>query len=178
MTMKKLIVSLIVIGFATSFARAQYNNWAIGFQLVEPSGINARKYFGDNKALDVSFGTYGLFYGRDRAYRKGFYQNAGFSLRANYLWHTALFKKEQLRAYYGFGGQINSRRYYFDSRNSPGVKEYTNSISLGATGLAGSEYFVPNSPLSCFIETGLYAEILPGIFFLHPEASFGVRFNF
>ncbi|AYQ31176.1 hypothetical protein [Runella sp. SP2] len=176
--MKKAIITLIFVQCVAFASQAQYNNWAIGFQLVEPSGLNVRKYYGDNKALDVSFGTYGLFYGRDRKYRKGFYQNAGFSLRVNHLWHTALFKKEQFRAYYGFGGQINSRRYYFDSRNSPGTKEFTNSISLGGSGLAGTEYFVSNSPLSCFLETGLYVELVPGIFFVHPQASLGVRFNF
>jgi hypothetical protein len=175
---KKLLLTffLFSVGIVPTFA--QYNNWAVGFQLVEPSGINARKYFGENKALDVSFGTYGLFYGRDRKYRKGYYQNAGFSLRATYLWHTSLFKKEQLRAYYGFGGQINSRRYYFDSRNAPGLKEYDNSIALGGAGVAGAEYFVSSSPLSIFLETGLYVELVPAIFYLHPQASIGVRFNF
>ncbi len=176
--MKKLIITLIALCLTVSFANAQYNNWAVGFQLVEPSGVNARKYFGENKALDVSFGTYGLFYGRDRKYRKGYYQNAGFSLRATYLWHTSLFKKEQLRAYYGFGGQINSRRYYFDSRNAPGLKEYDNAIALGGAGVAGAEYFVSSSPLSVFLETGLYVELVPDIFYLHPQGSIGVRFNF
>lgn len=176
--MKKLTIALVALCFTISFANAQYNNWAVGFQLVEPSGINARKYFGENKALDVSLGTYGLFYGRDRKYRKGYYHNAGFSLRATYLWHTSLFNKEQLRAYYGFGGQINSRRYYFDSRNAPGLKEYDSAISLGGVGMAGTEYFVSGSPLSVFLETGLYAELVPDIFYLHPQASIGVRFNF
>ncbi|WP_428658256.1 hypothetical protein [Runella sp.] len=175
---KKLLLILFFVSFAFLPSMAQYNNWAVGFQLVEPSGLNLRKYFGENKALDVSFGTYGLFYGRDRKYRKGFYQNAGFSLRANYLWHKGLFKAEKLHVYYGFGGQINSRRYYFDSRNAPGLKEYTNNISLGGSGLAGAEYFVGNSPLSLFLEGGLYIELIPDIFYLHPQASVGVRFNF
>lgn len=174
----KFFLTFLFSSFTAFPLLAQYNNWAVGFQLVEPSGINARKYFGENKALDVSFGTYGLFYGRDRKYRKGYYQNAGFSLRATYLWHTALFKKEQLRAYYGFGGQINSRRYYFDSRNAPGLKEYDNAIALGGAGVAGAEYFVSSSPLSIFLETGLYVELVPAIFYLHPQASIGVRFNF
>jgi len=175
---KKLLFTLLLtaVGFLPSMA--QYNNWAVGFQLVEPSGLNVRKYFGDNKALDISAGTYGLFYGRDRKYRKGTYQNAGFSVRAAYLWHRGLFKAEKLHVYYGFGGQINSRRYYFDPSNVSGVKVFTNNISLGGAGLAGAEYFVPNSPLSLFLEGGLYIELIPDIFYLHPQASIGVRFNF
>jgi hypothetical protein len=176
--MKKAFLTLFFLHFALYIAKAQYNNWAVGFQLVEPSGVNLRKYFGENKALDISAGTYGLFYGRDRAYRKGFYQNAGWSVRATYLWHTALFKSEQFRGYYGFGGQVNSRRYYFDSRNTPGVKEYTNTISLGGVGHAGAEYFVNNSPLSVFLEVGIYAEVVPAPLFLHPQGGIGVRFNF
>ncbi|MEI7581805.1 hypothetical protein [Runella sp.] len=174
----KLFLTVLLSAFSLFPLFAQYNNWAIGFQLGEPSGINARKYFGDNKAFDVSVGTYGLFYGRDRKYGKGYYQNAGFSLRANYLWHTALFKKEQVRVYYGFGGQINSRRYYFESKNAPGQNESDDKISLGGTGLAGAEYFVDSSPLSLFLETGLYVELISKPFFLHPQVSLGVRFNF
>ncbi|MDF7817603.1 hypothetical protein P1X15_08350 [Runella sp. MFBS21] len=175
---KKLLFTFLFSLCSFLPSLAQYNNWAVGFQLVEPSGVNLRKYFGENKAFDVSVGTYGLFYGRDRKYRKGYYQNAGLSLRATYLWHHGLFKKELLHVYYGFGGQINSRRYYFESRNAPGLKEYTNNISLGGAGLAGAEYFVSGSPLSCFVEAGLYAELVPAIFYLHPQASLGVRFNF
>lgn len=176
--MKKIAALILILQFVGHLAQAQYNNWAVGFQLGEPSGINLRKYFGENKAFDISAGTYGLFYGRDRAYRKGNYQNAGWSARATYLWHTSLFKSEQLRAYYGFGGQLNSRRYYFPSRNAPGTLEYTNTISLGGVGQAGAEYFVQNSPLSIFLELGIYAEVVPAPLFLHPQGGIGVRFNF
>ena len=176
--LKKIICLLIVACCSFISAKAQFDNWAVGFQLVEPSGVNVRKYFGENKALDLSIGTYGLFYGRDRAYRKGNYQNAGLSFRGAYLWHTPLFKSDKLHGYYGFGAQINSRRYYFESRNTPGVQEFTNNISIGGVGLAGLEYFVPSSRLSFFLEAGLYVELLPAVFFLHPQSSIGVRMNF
>jgi hypothetical protein len=176
--MKKTIATLFILLFAFSITKAQFNNWAVGFQLVEPSGVNVRKYFGDNKAFDISAGTYGLFYGRDRAYRKGSYQNAGISVRGTYLWHSPLFKSEQLHGYYGFGAQLNSRRYYFESRNTPGVQEFTNNISIGGVGLGGVEYFVPSSRLSFFLEAGVYAELVPALFFLHPQGGIGVRANF
>jgi hypothetical protein len=176
--MKKLTITLFILQFGFGIAQAQFNNWAVGFQLVEPSGINVRKYFNNNKAIDVSMGTYGLFYGRDRSYKKGDYENAGLSVRVAYLWHSPLFKQESLHAYYGFGGQINSRRYYFDSKNGTGLREYDNTISMGGVGVAGLEYYLPSKPLSIFLETGVYAEIIPAPFFLHPQASIGVRYNF
>jgi len=176
--MKKLLLTLFIGQFLLPEVRAQYNNWAVGFQLMEPSGVNVRKYFNDNKALDLAVGTYGLFYGRDRAYRKGNYSNAGLSVRGTYLWHSALFKSEQLRGYYGFGAQLNSRRYYFESRNTPGVQEFSNNISIGGVGLTGLEYFVPSSRLSFFLEAGIYVELVPALLFLHPQGGVGVRANF
>jgi hypothetical protein len=176
--MKKRFALTSIFILTLTFAQAQYQNWAVGFQLVEPSGINIRKYFGDNKAFDVSVGTYGLFYGRDRKYRSGNYQNAGWTVRATYLWHTALFNNDNLRGYYGFGGQLNSRRYYFESRNTPGLQEFTNTISIGGAGQLGAEYFLPSNRLSIFTEFGIYAELIPAFLFLHPQGSIGARLNF
>jgi hypothetical protein len=177
--MKKVIFLFLIVHalLVSSAAVAQYNNWAVGFQLGDPSGVNVRRYFGQNRALDLSVGTYGLFYGRERSYRNGSYKNAGFSARVNYLWHTSLFKNDSFRAYYGFGGQLNSRRYYFVPQSQT-TEVYDRQISLGATGLAGLEYFLPNNRLSVFLETGVYAELIPAIFYLHPQISGGVRMNF
>jgi hypothetical protein len=177
--MKKTLFLFFTLVFSvvTLTASAQFDNWAVGFQLGDPSGVNVRKYFGQNKAIDLSVGTYGLFYGRDRSYRNGNYKNAGFSARVNYLWHTSLFKNENLHGYYGFGGQINSRRYYFVPQSQT-IEVFDRQISLGATGLAGLEYFLPNNRLSVFLETGVYAELIPAIFYLHPQISGGVRMNF
>jgi hypothetical protein len=52
------------------------------------------------------------------------------------------------------------------------------SVIIVGTGLAGAEYFVDSSPLSLFLETGLYVELISKPFFLHPQVSLGVRFNF
>jgi hypothetical protein len=177
--MKKALFLFFAFNFSLTAltTKAQFNNWAVGFQLGEPSGVNARKYFGQNKALDLSIGTYGLFYGRKRSYRNGDYKSTGISARVNYLWHTALFKNENLHGYYGFGGQVNSRRYWFVPQNQT-TEVYDRQISLGATGLAGGEYFLSNNRLSIFLETGLYVELIPALFYLHPQISAGVRMNF
>ncbi len=176
--MKKIFFALLFITISYSEVSAQYNNWAVGFQLVDPSGVNLRKYFGDNKAIDISVGTYGLFYGRNRNYRSGNYHNAGLMFRGTYLWHNTLFGSDNLHGYYGFGGQLNTRRYYFPSRLVANEEEFVNQISLGGVGIAGAEYFIPNNRLSIFFEAGVYAELIPAFLFLHPEGSVGVRMNF
>ncbi|MEZ0538815.1 hypothetical protein [Fibrella arboris] len=157
-------------------AVAQYNNWAFGFRIGEPSGLNIRKYFGENHAFDLNIGTYGGLYGQNRLYRSGSYKTVGLSVQGHYLWHDRVLGNDNIRGYYGFGGQINSRRYYPEFRaNSP--DPYESAIALGGSAVAGLEYFVPNKQYSIFAELGLYAEVLPSPLFLSVSSGLGIRFN-
>lgn len=173
--MKKLFLStlLAVVVFSTlsTTAIAQYNNWSIGFRLGEPSGINVRKYFGTNHAFDLNIGTYGGLYGTQRNYRNGEYRTVGLSIQGHYLWHAALTKSESIRGYYGFGGQINTRKFY----NAGGVQS---QLSLGGSGIAGLEFFPVGKPYSFFLETGAYVELLQSPFFLSLNTGLGLRYNF
>jgi hypothetical protein len=173
--MKKIIVTLFCL-FTFSLAQAQYDNWAVGFKLGEPTGIQVRKYFNNVNAIDVSFGTYGFILGNDREYRQGQYRSAGVSFQAHYLWHTALFNSEKAQIYYGFGPQINSRNYYPDNQQTQQVK-FQKNISLGGSGLGGFEFFLPDGRMSVFMEGGVYIELLPGPFFTSPNVSGGIRLN-
>jgi hypothetical protein len=155
---------------------AQYNNWSVGFRIGEPSGVNVRKYFGNNHAFDLNIGTYGGIYGNHRSYRSGQYKSVGLSIQGHYITHAALTKSESIRAYYGFGGQINTRRYYADRLAYAG--EYENALSLGVSGVGGLEFFPPNKPYSFFLETGLYVELLQAPFFLSLNSGLGMRYNF
>lgn len=157
-------------------AVAQYNNWAFGLRLGEPSGVNIRKYFGQNHAFDLNIGTYGGLYGTNRSYRSGNYKTFGISIQGHYLWHTELFGKDNFRGYYGFGGQINSRKYFPTSRAGT-TDPSEGNISLGGSAVAGLEYFVPDKPYSIFLEMGLYAEVLPAPLFMGVSSGIGIRFN-
>lgn len=176
--MKKtlLITSLILAGWGLipNTASAQYNNWSVGFRIGEPSGINVRKYFGTNHAFDLNIGTYGGLYGTKRSYRSGDYKSVGLTIQGHFLWHTALTKSESLRAYYGFGGQINNRKYYPPRLNG----EYENALSLGGSGVAGLEFFPASKPYSIFVEAGGYVEVLQAPFFLSLNSGLGLRYNF
>ena len=157
-------------------AMAQYNNWAFGFRLGEPTGVNVRKYFGENHAFDLNVGTYGGLYGNTRSYRNGNYRTVGISIQGHYLWHTELFAKDNFRGYYGFGGQINSRRYYPEFRVGQATP-FESNLSLGGSAVTGLEYFMPDKPYSIFAEMGLYAEVLPAPLFMSVSSGIGIRFN-
>ena len=171
-----LLVTLVLLSWfiVPNRAQAQYNNWSVGFRLGEPAGVNIRKYFGSNHAFDLNVGTYGGLYGNRRNYRDGLYKSVGLTVQGHYLWHKALTSSESLRGYYGFGGQVNTRRYYADRLNG----QYESALSLGGSGIAGVELFPASKPYSFFLETGLYVELLQAPFFLNLNTGLGIRYNF
>ena len=172
--MKKTALT-IICALCFSLAQAQYDNWAVGFKLGEPTGVNIRKYFNNIHAIDVSIGTYGAILSNDRKYRgdEGIYKNAGLAVQVHYLWHTPVFNSESVHVYYGLGGQVNSRRSYPKRLNG----DYQKNISLGGSVLGGFEYFIPDNRISVFLEGGTYLELLPRPFYLSPNLSAGIRFN-
>lgn len=175
--LKFILLFALLGGLAvTERAQAQYNNWSVGFRIGEPAGVNIRKYFGSNHAFDLNVGTYGGLYGTRRRYRVGDYRSVGLAVQGHYLWHKALTSSESLRGYYGFGGQINTRRYYAD-RLAP-VGQYENALSLGGSGVGGLEYFPASKPYSFFLEGGVYVELLQAPFFLNLNSGLGIRYNF
>ncbi|WP_337040939.1 hypothetical protein [Emticicia sp. 17c] len=178
--MKKLLFLVIPVLILTSFteSKAQYDyNWAAGFRIGEPLGFNLRKYFQNgDRAFDVNVGTYGLIYNNDRRYNNGEYKTAGLMIQGIYIFHTAIFNRDWAHAYYGFGGQINSRRHFPDAWKNESIKSVS-KISLGPTGTAGVEFKLPNQQIGFFIDAGIYLEALPSPFFLNAQISGGLRFN-
>ncbi|MFT6880771.1 MAG: hypothetical protein ACI9QN_002607 [Arcticibacterium sp.] len=190
--MKNNLVLITLCLFAIAFeTSAQYDkNIAVGFRVGEPLGINVRKYFqyGD-KAFDINIGTYGLFYGQHRKYRDGGYhlldnrgkftssQPAGLMVQGIYSWHFPIGKTDALKAYYGFGGQVNYRTYVSED-NLVGTRQNGEKhISLGPAAAAGLEYNLPGNDLGIFLDGGGYLELAPDLLFSHPQFSAGVRVN-
>ncbi len=176
--MKRISLTILTL-FLIQSAYAQYDNWAAGFKLGEPTGVNIRKYFNNVNALDLTVGTYGGILGNERKYRSGKYENVGLSVQLHYLWHTPLFGSETFHIYYGLGGQVNSRKYYPDSKKNatPASAQYEKTVSIGGSLLGGFEYFLRDNRVSVFLEGGGYVELIPGIFHLAPNLSGGVRLN-
>lgn len=192
--MKRVIFSLILTGCLLVSAHAQRRSsqsdrdWAVGLRLGDPAGINVRKYMGSNNALELNLGNTGMFYGgRSRAYSyKGYggYRGSGLALQVNYIWQNPISSVDGLEWYWGLGGQLSSRRFYYlddefykkYSFRSAGY--YETRASLGATGVIGLEWMIPDTPVSLFTDLGLYLEIVPAPFWLNVPVGIGGRFNF
>lgn len=174
---KNVIIVFLLVLFSSFFslAQAQQKNWAVGIRFGEPTALNVKKYIGKGNALDINIGSSGSFYGR-RSYRNGYYDNAGFALMINYLWQKKT-NSSGLQWYYGLGGQLTSRRYYY-YKSGRNYYEYDSNISLGVTGMIGLEYFIPSTPISLFVDASPYLEIFPAPFFLSLQAGLGGRINF
>lgn len=170
-----LIVAFLGIGISTSFAQ-NYNNWAVGLKVGEPVGLNVRKYFDSgSKNVDINFGTYGFLWGGTRHYNnKEYYRRqAGVMVQGIFHWNKQLGAAERFQVYYGFGGQVNSRKTVPPVGNNVAEAK----ISLGAVINGGMEYSLPDNDLSLFVDLGLYTELAPKILFMAVPASAGVRLN-
>ena len=178
--MKKLLFLIIPILIISSFSevKAQYDyNWAVGFRIGEPIGFNLRKYFQNgDRAFDINIGTYGLLYNRQRRYNNGEYKTAGLMIQGMYLFQHQIFNRDWAHVYYGFGGQVNSRKHFPDAWKNESIKSVS-KLSLGPAGTAGVEFKLPSQPLAFFIDGGVYVEALPSPFFINGQVSGGLRLN-
>jgi len=172
--MKKLLLltfSLLMMGFGEILA--QKAEWGVGVRFGEPTGINVRKYFGGgSNALDITFGYNGYGYNEGRDYWKGEYRRSAV-LMVNYLWMKPISGADGLEIYFGLGGQIGSRRYW-----DRDIDREESTLSLGASGVIGVEYFIPSTPISAFLDLGPYLELTPNPGWLWLDAGAGIRVNF
>ncbi|WP_026994167.1 hypothetical protein [Flectobacillus major] len=176
--MKKQVLVLLL--FAVSFvAKSQNKDWALGAKIGEPSGISIRNYLrNDRNALELNLGIYGGIWGVKGSYKGGNFDGSGIAVSGLYLWHNQM-GSSRFKNYYGFGGQITSRKYYVDDTfNGQAYKKEIPATGLGGVGSAGLEYFSPDSPLSVFLEVGAYVELVPSVFYFHPQGGIGARLNF
>jgi hypothetical protein len=192
--MKKTILSLVLLLSLFVTAQAQRRssgssrNWAVGLRLGDPAGLNVRKYLGNN-AIEVNLGSTGTFYGREANYTYrgyGGYRASGIALGVNYIGQKSISSVEGLEWYWGLGGQLSSRRFYYHYNDDFYKKYgynytygyYENRVSLGANALVGLEWTIPSTPISLFTDLGLHLEIAPSPFWYYLPLGIGGRFNF
>lgn len=169
--MKKLLFTLLIALCLTGAAQAQ--NWGLGVRFGSPTSFTIKHYFKQNAwDLNLGTGTYGIY---DSPY--GRYRGVGFSVMFNYLWRKDIDDAKGLEWYYGIGGLVSSRSYYYD--DGPGHREdrYRTALGLGPTGALGLEYFIPNAPISLFAEVNPYFELIPRPY-ITLGAGIGGRFTF
>jgi hypothetical protein len=177
-----LLIICLVIGVIKT--NAQQKEWAIGIRLGEPAGLNVKKYFGKGNALDMTLGSSGAFYGGEsRNYHYGDYdgyRKSGIALQVNYEWQKALKGVDGLQWYVGVGGMVSSRRFYYRHyyNKNNWYWDNANRVALGATGILGLEWFIPQTPISLNADLGLYMELFPATAWFNVPVGIGGRFNF
>jgi hypothetical protein len=168
--MKKLLLLILLITGSITI-NAQEKGWAVGAKVGDPAGLTIRKYLNNDKnIIEVNVGVYGALWGLRDNYKSGSFVGAGISFSGLYLWHNEM--SSRLKNYYGFGAQFTSRSY--KDKNNAQIP----ITGLGGLGQVGLEYFLPSSPISIFGEVGTYIELIPAVFYFHPQGGLGARLNF
>ncbi|WNJ16942.1 hypothetical protein [Pontibacter sp. G13] len=164
---------LLVLGLAISAAAfGQSRDWAVGARGGEPSGLNVKKYLGGGHALDLTIGRWGYGWNYGRAYRGGEFRSST-RVTANYLWQSTIPSIRIMDLYYGVGGQMGFSSYYNDNQG----RTYR-GFAAGLTGVLGVELFIPDTPISLFIDIGPYFELVPAFAWTSFDSGGGIRINF
>ncbi len=169
--MKNGLLLTLVLLLVAHLGFAQKQEWAVGLRAGEPTGLNIKKYLSGGNAIELNLGRNGWGYYRGRNYWRGEFRNS-IVLGINYLWQKST-KTKGLDLYYGFGGQLSSRRYW--NRDE---EEERDAVGLGLTGVFGLEYFIPDVPISIFVDFGPYLELVPATAWINIDAAIGFRVNF
>lgn len=170
--MRKIVAlaALLASTLAWAPAHAQSDKWGIGLRFGSPTSLTIKRYMTERNALDINIGS-GPYAVYDNRY--GAYRGVGFSLMVNYLWRQNIDNAPGLEFYYGVGGLLSARSYYYDNRD-----RYRTNAGLGLTGALGLEYFIPKAPISLFIEANPYVEAFPAPFWITVGGGIGGRFVF
>lgn len=194
-----MITIIIMMGSNASFA--QYKNWGMGLRLGDPSGVTAKKYFTNNRALELSLGRSGVwgynyknaFYRYDKFDEKDYdYRwhqlRSALSFQAHYLIHQPIKSNDfkGLDWYYGFGGQLRTftvdyeYRYYNtpDKRNGMIMYDRVTDLDIGLDGIIGLEYSWREVPITVFTDLNLFMEIADSPFLFFLQGGVGARYYF
>lgn len=162
--MKKLfLVSFLMLGllFVHHTSKAQDYTGAVGLKFGGYENGISLKYFTSN---DVALeGIIGL-------------RQKGVVITGLWEKHNPAFNVSQLKFYYGFGAHIGSVGHYrrFNGDN----EDYSsNKLLLGADGVLGLEYVLPNAPIGISLDLNPRVELAGGTFFdLAP--GLGIKYTF
>jgi len=166
----KYLLFLLLFTFTTITAFAQANTWGLGIRLGSPTALTLKRYIGTRHALDINVGN-GPWGFSENGY--GAYRNNGVSVMINYLLRRQINDAPGLEFYYGIGGMISARSYYYDKR-----ERYRTRGGLGVTGAIGLEYKIKGEPLAFFLEANPYVELIPAPFWVNLGVGIGGRYIF
>jgi hypothetical protein len=152
----KLLITAILIFFASRL-QAQDYKWAAGLKFGGyENGISGKYFLDQGTALEGLLG----------------FRNHGVVVTGLYELHRQVFDVPQLKFYYGFGAHIGSVGRG-DYRTFNGTDRYYErpQLLLGADGVVGLEYLIPESPIAISFDlnprvelaTGPFIDLAPGL---------------
>ncbi|GAA4929213.1 hypothetical protein [Mucilaginibacter defluvii] len=156
-----LLVSAFTLLFVADSAKAQDYNTAVGLKFGGyENGISVKHFTNESTALEGVLG-----------FRRG-----GLVITGLYEIHQPAFNTQKLKFYYGFGahaGSIGAGRY----KKLGGDEVFEDSkILIGADGVLGLEYVLPNSPIAFSLDLNPRVELAGPFFDLAP--GLGVKYTF
>lgn len=156
-----LLVSAFTLLFVADSAKAQDYNTAVGLKFGGyENGISVKHFTNESNALEGILG-----------FRRG-----GLVITGLYEIHQPAFNTQKLKFYYGFGahaGSIGAGRY----KKLGGDEVFEDSkILIGADGVLGLEYVLPNSPIAFSLDLNPRVELAGPFFDLAP--GLGVKYTF
>lgn len=143
-------------------AAAQDYRTAVGLKFDYESGPSIKYFFQKDAALEgmIGFRSHGVVF-------SGLYEK-----------YIPAFDVPQLNFYYGFGGHlgaVGSGTYHRFSGDN--IDNSNNSILIGADGVVGLEYLIPNSPIAISLDLNPRLEIAYGGFF-DIAPGIGLKYTF
>ena len=126
------------------------------------NGISGKYFIANNTAIEGVLG----------------FRNSGVVITGLYELNQEAFSVPALKFYYGFGGHIGAIGNGYYRRFGGGSELYANNqILLGADGVIGLEYIIPNSPISVSLDLNPRIELATGPFF-DIAPGLGVKYFF
>lgn len=158
-----LLLTSVFLLFITTKLNAQDYKWAAGLKFGGyENGISGKYFMQSNVALEGILG----------------FRNHGVVITGLYEIHQPAFSVDKLKFYYGFGAHLGSvgsgpyRRFNGDDRI------YTDArLLLGADGVLGLEFVIPQSPIAVSLDLNPRVELATGPFF-DIAPGLGVKYTF
>ncbi len=158
-----VIITSLLFLFIAGRANAQDYQTAVGIKLGGyENGLSVKHFTNATTALEGILG----------------FRNHGVVITGLYEIHQQAFNVAKLKFYYGFGAHIGSVGKGYYKRFGGDDELYTESkLLLGADGVLGLEYVIPDAPIAVSIDLNPRVELARGPFFdLAP--GLGIKYTF
>jgi hypothetical protein len=195
---------LFILFWSASPVQAQEYDGGVGLRIGDPFGVSYKKYRDAETALEFILGASGSNW-HTSYYRKSYDRISKFdnflydghrvdysiALGGRFLWQKNFNEDvDGFQWYYGAGLQMRfaSVEYTLIDRSAVNTandiftadRQFDNhyNVDIGPEGIIGLEYTLYDAPLTLFMETSLFAEVVDRPFNFRFFGALGMRINF